>query len=812
MHEGMNRLSEILSRRGWFVLVAWVGVVVVTVRYAFRRSGRSSSDGAGPLAPEANPPPDPIPVGVEGKGAMQRAMTRLSEFLTRRRWLVLVAWLAVVVLAAPYASRQTENLKGGGFDVPGSQSKAVEDVLQAQSGGRARGQLAAVLQAEEGATPAQVDAALERVRNAAGEVANASLDPRVAANARRQLEGKGIAIVPLDTRGSADELVDTATDLRDALSVGDTVDGTRSFLIGQQALWAGLQELSKSDLEEAEFTGFPIVTLILLGVFGSLAAASLPLVLGVVAVLLTGALIWLISHQMDMSVFVTNMASMIGIGVAVDYSLFILARFREEVRAGKSAREARAEALGTSGIAVTFSGLAVIISLAGLWMVDNAALRSMALGAMVVVAVAILVATLFLPVMIRLFGRRVEAGGVPWTVIGFFRRIFQRRRRPGSSSPEALTFWQRWTEAVMRRPVLSVVATSAVLLTLAIPVLSMKTGNGALEQFPADFDARVGVELAAAETGGGADPVRVVGRFGDGGLASPVNRRAATEFVRALAGDPEVLRVAPPAQLGKRGALIEMQIRHPAESQQAQDLVERARDELVPGSALASVARVDVGGEPARIHDVRIQINGSMWKIVAFVLAFSFLVLMVMLRSLLLPLKAIVMNLLSIGAAYGVLVAVFQWGWLDGFLGFQSLGAIDTLTPPLILAVVFGLSMDYEVFLLSRVRERYEVHGDNRLAVAEGLTSSARTITSAALIMSAVFGVFILTGVPSIKELGLGNAVAIILDASLVRLILVPAAMQLMGRWNWWLPASLDRLLPDFRFEGGRREPRAAEA
>jgi uncharacterized membrane protein YdfJ with MMPL/SSD domain len=173
-----------------------------------------------------------------------------------------------------------------------------------------------------------------------------------------------------------------------------------------------------------------------------------------------------------------------------------------------------------------------------------------------------------------------------------------------------------------------------------------------------------------------------------------------------------------------------------------------------------------------------------------------------MLRSLILPLKAILMNLLSIGAAYGVLVVVFQWGWLDGFLGFESTGAIDTLTPPLILAVVFGLSMDYEVFLLSRIRERYEAHGDNTLAVAEGLAGSARTISSAALIMTSVFAVFVLTGVPSIKELGLGNAVAIALDATLVRLILVPAAMQLMGRWNWWLPGWLDRLLPDLGFEG----------
>ena len=198
-----------------------------------------------------------------------------------------------------------------------------------------------------------------------------------------------------------------------------------------------------------------------------------------------------------------------------------------------------------------------------------------------------------------------------------------------------------------------------------------------------------------------------------------------------------------------------------------------------------------------------------MWKIILFVLALSFLVLMVMLRSLLLPLKAVLMNLLSIGAAFGVLVAIFQWGWLDGFLGFESLGALDTINVPLIFAVVFGLSMDYEVFLMSRIRERYMRHGDNERAVAEGLSSSARTISSAALIMTSVFAVFVLTGVPSIKELGLGCAVAIALDATLVRLILVPAAMKLMGDWNWWMPAWLDRVLPDLSFEDAPARARA---
>jgi RND superfamily putative drug exporter len=614
--------------------------------------------------------------------------------------------------------------------------------------------------------------------------------------AQAQLASGKPAIIPVQASGSADDLVNTATDLRDEISPGDTVDGVTPYLVGQPAMWAALSEVSKQDLQTAESEGFPIVALILIAVFGSLAAASLPLALGAAAVTVTGAIIYLLSQQMEMSVFVTNMASMLGIGVAVDYSLFILARFRESVRAGNGAAAARAEALSTSGVAVTFSGLAVIFSLAGLWMVHNQALRSMALGAMIVVAIAILVATSLLPALIRILGHRVEAGGVAWSVSRAGRGLWRKRRRPGSTRPDRETFWQRWTFAVMRRPVVSVVAVSAVLLTLAIPVLSIKTGNGAIKQFDPNSDARVGTEIAATASGGGADPVKVVAVFDHGTLADRANANATRDFSRRAAADPQVEAVSRPVQNGNQ-ILIDVGTRaEAAESQQSLDLVQRMRAQIVPASSLASVATVDVGGEPARVVDARNQINGSMWKIIVFVLAFSFVVLMVMLRSIVLPLKAVLMNLLSIGAAYGVLVAVFQWGWLDGFAGFQGLGALDTLTPPLVLAVVFGLSMDYEVFLLSRIKERYDAHGDNKRAVAEGLASSASVITSAALIMVCVFSVFVLTGVPSIKQLGLGNAVAIAIDATLVRLILVPAAMELLGEWNWWLPGWLDRLLP----------------
>ena len=734
---------------------------------------------------------------------MRESMTKLAGFLGRRRRLVLVAWVAVLFLALPIASHQTDHLTGGGFDVPGSQSKAVSDSLEESFGESADG-IVVLLKAEPSSTPAQRVAAVGRVRHAVAGLDGVTLAPAAVRQAQLQLQRTGETMLPLRSDRSSDLLIDSATDLRSDLDPGTAEGGVTAYLAGQPTIWAGMQELSKEDLAKAEGGGFPIVALILLVVFGSLAAAALPLALGFVSVMVTGALIYFISLNMETSVFVTNMASMIGIGVAIDYSLFILARYREERRAGRSEEEARSEALATSGLAVTFSGLAVIVSLAGLWMVDNQALRSMALGAMTVVAVSILTATTLLPALIAMLGDRVMPGGIVAKALALIGRPFPRRERP--DRPDRDAFWVRWTRRVMARPWVSVLSVSAVLLFLAIPVLSLTTGTEALGQFPKGSDVRVGNELASKQLGGGTDPVQIVAAF-----EGPVDRAAVAGFVDEVEATPGVSSVAPPAFAGG-DVLIQATPSAPSESDAATALVDRLRDSVVPASQLSNVSTIEVGGETARSHDVRLLIGGSMWKIILFVLALSFLVLMVMLRSLLLPLKAVLMNLLSIGAAYGVLVAVFQWGWFDSLLGFESQGALDTINVPLIFAVVFGLSMDYEVFLMSRIREHYMEHGDNERAVAEGLSTSARTISSAALIMTCVFAVFVLTGVPSIKELGLGCAVAIALDATLVRLILVPAAMKLLGDWNWWMPSWLDRLLPDLSFEGGAGDPEPAKA
>jgi uncharacterized membrane protein YdfJ with MMPL/SSD domain len=738
-------------------------------------------------------------------------MDSLARFVERRRLLVLGAWVAVLLAAVPFASRQTEHLTGGGFQVPGSQSEVVDRNLERFEGAQ-REYLAVVLAKREEASAADVRVEIGRVAEIAERLPHADVTDAAAAAARRDAGDASITIVPLAVMGDQDQLADLASDFRDELGTEPRSD-VQPYLVGQLALWAGMQDLAQEDLEAAEMTGFPIVLLILLAVFGSLAAAALPLALGFASVGLTGAAIYFLSQATDMSVFVTNVASMIGIGVAVDYSLFVLARYREEIRAGAELVDARRTALRTSGLAVAFSGVTVMIALAGLFLIDSTTIRSMAMGAIIVVAVSILAAVTLLPVLMRLLGRRAYARGrIALTAGLVVRALRNRRRRRGSTAPGARRdgFWERWTAQVTRRPWTAALASAAILLALAVPALSLEFGDGALRQFPEGNHTRVGAELAARKQGpGAAGPTQILAELDRGTVRSPGNREAVAAYVDELRRDPEVARVAPlqPSRDG-RAALLAVQPRHDAESPQAERLLDRLRSDQ---GSLAGVAELNVGGATAATEDFKDLVAGSMWKILVFVLVFSYLVLFVLLRSVLLPLKAVLMNLLSVGAAYGVLVAVFQWGWLDGFLGYDSLGYINSMTPPFLLAIVFGLSMDYEVFLLSRIRERYNATGDNRTAVAQGLRASAATISSAALIMVAVFGVFAFTGTPSIKEIGLGLSVAIALDATLVRLILVPATMEIMGRWNWWLPGPLERALPDTNFEGSGRRQRQAQ-
>ena len=693
-------------------------------------------------------------------------MQRLDRFLGRHRRAVLAGWVVLVLVAAPFAARHTERLTGA-FNVPGSQSNEVRSALQRDFEPVDGEDLGAVLVPAPGAGPEQLRRAVGRLSAAAREADDVELSAAARRRALAQAASTETLVVPLRVTVQGDRADRVARDLRDRLAIGDGAqDGVALHLIGEAGLNAAVLDTAQRDAQEAERLVFPLLLVILVVAFGSIVAALLPIGLAVVAITLTGAAIFFLSRAVEMSIFTSNIASLIGIGVAVDYSLFLLTRYREDVASGKDPDTARVNAMSTSGVAVIFSGVAVVISLAGLLLVRNTALRSMAAGAMIVVTMAVAVAVLLLPLLIRLLGRRAYA-----------------TRRTGQRD------WRRWSAAVTRRPVTSAAVAIAVLLLLAAPALSMKIRAGLLPQLPAGSEARAGVAAATAAAGPtAATPTYVLLRF-DSGTAADGENRAAVRAVRDLVrAEPLAARLTP-TRLSRDGreAVVQFGLRVQAETAAAKELVGGMREDL-RDSPVAARADTAVGGIAARWRDIEHETIASMWKVFLFVLGLAFVVLLFLLRAPVVSLKAVLMILLSVAAAYGVLVAVFQWGWLAGPLGLDALGYIDPAVPPLVFAIVFGLSMDYQVFLLTRIRERWDEHGDTPQAVAEALSASARTITAAAVTVATVFATFVFTGVSTVQQTGLGCAVAILVDATLVRLVLVPSTMQLLGERNWWQP------------------------
>jgi RND superfamily putative drug exporter len=691
---------------------------------------------------------------------MEEALARVAAAVSRKRRPVAGAWLVLLLASGWFSLHQAERLSGGGWDVPGSEAVRGTELLErfpAHEGVR----FAVLVESPSPAlTRAAVRRAQARLEGLAGLRADGPPVPLAA--------GRAVLIFLLWSDEATDESAfDFATDLRRAVVADE--DGTRTRVIGEPAVWSNFQEISKRQLAEAEIIGLPLVVVVLLAAFGTLVAAAMPIALGVVAVTVTGAAIWLLAGVAEMSIYVTNMASMIGIGVSVDYSLFVVSRYRRELREGRGEQDALRRALARSGTAVVFSGATVVVSLASLFLVDVNAVRSMAAGAIVVVSVAVLATVTLLPALLVLLGRRVDRLRVP---------LLGRRVEEGGE------FWIAWSSRVMRRPGRVLAGGTALMLLLASPVLALHTENRGLNQLPGDAEVRAATERAAALAGPGLSaPIHV---FVDDAETAAVLAGG----IRAL---PAVADVRDPVPSDDGSwSLVETTLAVDPESTEARTAYREAHD-LAEQTAAPRGAEVVLGGATAFNLAVEEALAGDLWQIVLFVLAVSYVVLLLLLRSVLLPLKAVFMNLLSVGAAYGVLVAVFQWGWLD-WTGYDSPGYVDTIVPALVLATTFGLSMDYEVFLLTRIRERYESGVSNEQAVAEGLAASGRVITAAALIMVVVFGAFAIAGAPSLKELGLGLAVAIALDATVVRLILVPATMRLLGEWNWWLPGKRGQL------------------
>jgi uncharacterized membrane protein YdfJ with MMPL/SSD domain len=544
---------------------------------------------------------------------------------------------------------------------------------------------------------------------------------------------------------------------------------------GNVAVSADISTQTAKDLARADMISMPILLVLLVVIFGSLAAALLPLAVGGVAILGGFTVVRLLTTVTDVSTFVVNIVMMLGLGLAIDYALFIVSRYREELGRTESEREALARTMATAGRTVAFSGVTVAIALGGLLFFPQMLLRSMGLGGIAVVLVDMLAALTVLPALLAVLGRRVDA-----------LRLF-RRRKPASQSAEGAAeeagFWARLARSVMRRPIVYLVGPAVLLLGLGAPFLGVRFGSIDVRALPKGAESRTVTETLNRDFAQGElSPVDVV-------VAGPVAKPGLEAYLgklRAIDG----VTAAEVTGAGRDAVHVSVRFTADPQSNAARDLVQEIRATSGPAGATEVLA----GGQTAALTDLLSSIGRVLPWTVLFVALVTFALLFAALGSILLPLKALAMNALTLGAAFGAMVWGFQEGHLAGLLGFTSTGSIEASQPVLILAIAFGLSMDYELFLLSRIREEWERTGDSTAAIATGLRRSGRIITSAALLLAVVIASFTPSGIAFLKLIGIGLLVAVVVDAALVRALLVPAAMRLFGRASWWLPRPLRRL------------------
>jgi uncharacterized membrane protein YdfJ with MMPL/SSD domain len=552
--------------------------------------------------------------------------------------------------------------------------------------------------------------------------------------------------------------------------------------------------ISNKDLKEGElFFGLPAALVVLLFVFGAVVASLVPLLLAIVAITLALALVAVIGQVWELSFFVVNMLTGMGLALGVDYALFVVSRFREERAAGIEKLDAIAVTGRTASRAVLFSGSAFVIALTGMLLVPDTILRSLAAGAILVGITAVAAAMTLLPAVLSLLGDRVDALQLPFG-------------RPGTAGESR--FWGWVVARVQRAPVVSLVLATGFLVALALPALELRTGSAGIRTLPDSYASKQGFTALEQEFGAGTVDSAIVvveGELGDAGVRAAVDDLARAIDSDSAFAEPET-RITPDREL----AIVEALVVGDSRDESAVQAIERLRADVVPAALAGVDARGLVTGETAEIVDYRELMEDWLPVVFLFVLAFSFVLLTVAFRSLVVPAKAIVLNLLSVGAAYGVLVLVFQRGVGNELFGFPQVESIEAWLPLFLFSVLFALSMDYHVFLLSRIRERYGQTGDTREAVAHGVRSTARLITGAALIIIVVFAGFATGDLVMFQQMGFGVAIALLIDATVIRSVLVPAAMQLLGDRNWYLPRWLE-WLPHIEVEAPYPERREEE-
>ena len=754
---------------------------------------------------------------------MLAALARFS--VRRRRTMVFGIWIPLLV-AMGFASSLTGSDFATEFEIPASESNDVQALLEANNPNRAGFSGEIVFASATGVTTDEVQASMTE------------LFSKVDA-----LEGVTVAS-PFDTPGQINPAGTTAFASIDVtirsqselISLGEEIrELGEPFASADLRIEYGGNIFAGFELPASEAYGLLAAIIILVLAFGSVLAMGLPIGTALVGLGVGASLVIVLSHVLPMPDFTTSLVAMIGLGVGIDYALFIVTRYREGLHHGMSVEDSIVNAVDTSGRAVIFAGITVIISLLGLFVMGLAFARGLAIGAVIGVLIMMIASITLLPSLLAMVNRRIDvttraalialaffvivsffavvSHSIPLfllavsltvvvTLLSFLIKplrvpIPQRKRKPKHE-----TFWYRWSRLVQRRPWTSAIAATIFLLTLSAPLASIRLGFGDNGNAPESTTVRRAYDMLAEGFGPGFNGPLFITVQGET-ASDPNALNLFTEKIKSV--DGIAFAQATPASTDGSLSLV---IAYPTTAPQDEAttvLIKTLRNDVIPQTGVEA----KVGGFTAAGVDFADVIGGRMPLLFIGVLSLSFILLMAVFRSLLVPLKAVIMNLLSIGAAYGVIVAIFQWGWGMNLIGVGKAGPIESWAPMMLFAIVFGLSMDYEVFLLSRVREEYLRTGNNAEAVADGLTATARVITAAALIMVCVFAAFVLGPDRQLKLFGLGLALAVFIDATIVRMVLVPATMELLGDRNWWIPKWIDKRLPKIDVEGHNLDPQS---
>jgi len=717
-------------------------------------------------------------------------MERWTRFVMRHRWPVLAGWLAVVVVGG-FAFLNLSSLLSNEFSVPGTDSEQARTILEHHFGDRSDGAFTVVFRVPDGVDRGeylQLQGTLDR---AARRVPGATARRLIPAS-RRIVYGDVVSTLPIaKAKGYTDDLYGALPHSR----------SVQSYVTGQAAIQHDLDPIFSADLRKGELIALPIAVLVLLAVFGLSVAVTMPFIFAACTVMATLAGVYAYAHFLTTATYVTNLVFLIGLGVAIDYSLLVVYRYREELQR-REVDDAIVRTMETAGRAVVFSGATVAIGLALLLFMPLPFVRSIGVGGFLIPIASIAAALTLQPALLSVYGRR----GVARIPV-----LPKRLRAEGDTG-----FWHRLAWSIMRRPLAFLALGATLLLAAAIPVFGLKLTPGSASGIPQFPQSVRGFDLLKETIGPGAiSPTQVVVDSGRaGGILAPAVQAPVRRLATSLRADQETALVRaglrpPYVDSSSRYEQVIVAGRHEYGSEEAQSFVKRLRGKLVPAAGFPAGVSVLAGGGPPQGVDFLDQAYRYFPWLVLAVLTLTYVLLLRAFRSVVLPLKAVILNLLSVAAAYGMLVVVFKWGVGDRVLGLYQFGQIEGWIPIFLFAMLFGLSMDYEVFLVTRMREEWDHGHDNREAVAYGLERTGRIVTAAAVVMVAAFSGFVAGRIVGLQEFGIGLAVAIFLDATIVRALLVPSLMALFGRYNWWLPESVARIV---RVPASPLEPRSPPA